>query len=105
MYTFKNSEYADEDIISILAYTAKKWDYEQAAKYKWLLEKGRDSILENPHLLGSKSRSELTDGCRSFRVGHHYFMYRLKNNTVEFARILHESMDFHMQMKSSYFPE
>ena len=105
MHVFKNSEYADEDIMSILAYTADQWDYEQALIYKRILEKGRDCILEDPYLMGSKSRDELTDGCRSFRVKHHYFMYRLKNDTVEFARILHESMDFHKQMKNTYFPE
>ena len=105
MHSEKLSLFAYEDLISIFRYTENTWGFEQAKKYKTLLEKGRQSILNDPFLIGSKNRSDLAKDCRSYRVEHHYFMYRLRNEVVEIARVLHENMDFHLQLREGYFPE
>ena len=104
MLSFKNSILADEDLISIFAYTYETWDLEQAHKYKDILEKGRLALCSDPFLIGSKSRVDLADDCRIYRVEHHYFVYRLKNEMIEIARILHENMDFHTNIRNEYFP-
>jgi toxin ParE1/3/4 len=104
VHSFKNSIFADEDIISILAYTYEQWGIEQKEKYETLLESGRERIRNDPFLTGSQNRSDLADDCRSYRVEHHYFMYRLRDGVVEIARVLHENMDFHLQLREGYFP-
>jgi len=104
MHDFKSSILADEDIISIYAYTLEKWGSEQLEIYQAKLDQARNKILENPFLPGSKSREDLAPGCRLFRVEHHYFAYRLNGEIVEFARVLHENMEFHLQMREEYFP-
>lgn len=105
MRSFRNSSHADEDLISILAYTYEKWGIEQQGKYAKLLEGARDEIREEPFLLGSKEREDLAPGCRLYRVERHYIVYRVKDDVIEIARVLHESMDFHLQIKGTYFPE
>lgn len=91
---FRLSSHADRDLLSILKYTKKVWGPEQVFMYLGLLGRTRDMIVANPSLPGSKSRNDLARSCRSFRCDKHIFFYRLRNNTVEIARILHESMDF-----------
>ena len=106
MYNFKNSVLADGDIIEILSYTFDSWGEEQMREYESQLEHGRITIRQDPYLMGSKSRDDLISGCRSFRVNHHYFFYRVneKENIIEIARILHEQMDFKLQVREEYFP-
>lgn len=91
---FRLSSHADRNLLSILKYTKKVWGPEQVFTYLELLGHTRDMIVANPSLPGSKSREDLSAGCRSFRCGEYILFYRLRNNTVEIARILHESMDF-----------
>ncbi len=105
MHDFKNSLLADEDLISIFAYTIEKWDSDQALKYKQQLEKAQEEIRQDPFLTGSKASDDLAEGCRLYRAEHHYFAYRFKNDTIEIARVLHENMDFHVQMRVEYFPK
>ncbi|MEJ6579061.1 MAG: type II toxin-antitoxin system RelE/ParE family toxin [Akkermansiaceae bacterium] len=104
MHAFKSSLLADEDIISIYAYTLETWGSDQLEIYQAKLDRARNQILEDPFLAGSQSREDLAPGCRLFRVEHHYFPYRLNDSTVEIARVLHENMDFHVQMRADYFP-
>ncbi len=107
MQSFKNSIFADEDLIQTYIYTIEKWGEEQAFKYKDLLHQGRERICEDPYLPGSRSQEILAKGCRSYRVEHHYFFYRVneKENTIEIARILHEQRDFPRHVTDQHFPE
>lgn len=91
---YRLSKLADEDLLSIFRYTIETWGADQVSIYLHLLEAARDQIAQNPHSAGSKSREDLAPGCRIFRSGQHYFVYRIKGGIVEIARILHESMDF-----------
>ena len=102
MREFKNSILADEDLIGILDYTYDKWGIEQQAKYERQLEKGRDKIRISPSI--GKKRFDLSQGCYSYKVEHHYFFYRVRNEVVEIARVLHESMNFPDHIREEYFP-
>jgi len=104
MRDFRQSHFADEDVIAIFAYTYEKWGLEQTEIYADLLEQGRNRIREDPFLPSSKAREDLAEGCRLYKVEHHYFAYRLNGDIVEIARILHENMDFHLQIQETYFP-
>ena len=103
MSGYRLSRIADEDLLSIFRYTLETWGEDQLWIYLGLLEAGRDFIAENPFGTGSKSREDLAAGCRIFRVGKHYLIYRVKDTHIEIARILHESMDFETQVTESDF--
>jgi toxin ParE1/3/4 len=94
MTLFRASSYAEQDLRSIFRYTIESWGVAQAAAYLQLISLARDRIVSNPCLPGSKSREDLAEGCRTYRCGKHVIFYRLRDNAVEIARILHESMDF-----------
>ena len=94
MIPFRTTRYAKQDLRSIVRYTIDNWGKTQAAAYVELISLAYQSIAANPFLLGSKSRDDLASRCRTFRCGKHVIFYRLRNDTVEIARILHESMDF-----------
>jgi toxin ParE1/3/4 len=100
---FRLSSHADRDLLSILKYTKKVWGSEQGFTYLVVLSRARDKIVANPFLSGSKSRNDLAAGCRSFRCGKHFYFYRLRDDTVEIARILHESMDFPIHVGEETF--
>ena len=99
MRGYRLSKLADEDLLSIFRFTQETWDEEQVWIYLNLLETLRARIVENPNCPGSTSREDLAPaGCRILRAGKHYFVYRVRDDVVEIARILHESMDFERQI-------
>ena len=104
MSAFRVSSYADEDIESIFRYTVRKWGFDQADSYYELLASARDHIAANPFLPGSKDREDLAAGCRTFPCGKHMYFFRIRDNIVETARILHQSMDFAKHVSEAYFP-
>jgi len=106
MRDFKSSLLADEDLLQSFIYGIETWGEEQALKYKIELEKGRDRIRENPYLVNSKSRDELIEGCRSYRVKHYYFFYKVNgaDETILFARVIRETMNFPDHLREEYFP-
>lgn len=103
MNGYRFSKYADEDLLSIFRYTHDTWGEEQVWNYLSLLEAARDQLTKNPFCPGSRSREDLAAGCRIFRVGKHYFVYRIQDEYLEIARILHESMDFESQFDERDF--
>lgn len=104
MSELRTSSHAEQDLKSIFRYTIRKWGFDQADAYLELLSLGRERIVANPFLPGSKPREDLASGCRTFRCGKHVYLYRLRNGTVEIARILHESMDFEQHIGEEFFP-
>ena len=97
------SKHADEDLLSIFRYTYGTWGEEQVRIYLSVLETARDLLAQNPLCPGSKSREDLAPGCRIYRAGKHYFVYRIQDGYLEIARILHESMDFESQFDERDF--
>ncbi|MEO5917698.1 MAG: type II toxin-antitoxin system RelE/ParE family toxin [Luteolibacter sp.] len=98
------SKFAERDLAEILRYTIKTWGMEQGAVYFQLLATAKTRIVNNPILPGSKTRDDLANGCRVFRVAKHLIFYRVNGNSVEIARILHESMDFSRHVDEETFP-
>ena len=107
MYSFRLSAYADQDIYEIIDYTIDVWDMDQALCYVELIDLGRERIQKSPYLETSKEREELAKGCRSYRVEHHYFFYRVneEDKAIEIARILHKSRHFPIHVSDEFFPE
>jgi toxin ParE1/3/4 len=100
---YRLSKHADEDLRSIFRYTHETWGEEQVWIYLSLLEAARDQLTQNPLCPGSRPREDLAAGCRIFRAGKHYFVYRIQDGFLEIARILHESMDFESQFDGRDF--
>jgi toxin ParE1/3/4 len=105
MSDYRLSEYADRDLAEILRYTIKNWGVKQGTNYLKLLTEATNQIVKNPSLPGSKSRSDLAEGCRVFQVGKHIIFYRSRGNLIEIARILHQSMDFPQHLSEETFPK
>lgn len=103
MSNSRASSHAEGDLKSIFRYTIRKWGFDQADAYLELLSFARERIVANPFLPGSKPRDDLAAGCRTLRCGKHVYFYRLRDNTVEIARILHESMDFERHVGEETF--
>ena len=104
MGNYRLSKFAERDLAEILRYTIKTWGIEQGAAYFQLLTVAKTRIVNNPLLPGSKTRDDLADGCRAFRVAKHLIFYRVSGDCVEIARILHESMDFTQHVGEETFP-
>jgi toxin ParE1/3/4 len=104
MSAFRLSSYTDEDIESIFRRTIRKWSFDQADSYYEWLASARDRIAANSFLPGSKDREDLAAGCRTFPCSKHVFFFCIHDNTVEIARILHQSMDFEKHVAEKYFP-
>ena len=94
MGNYRLSKFAERDLAEILRYTIQTWGMEQGVAYLQLLTAAKNQIVNNPVLPGSKTRDDLANGCRAFRVAKHLIFYRVSEDSVEIARILHESMDF-----------
>lgn len=88
------SKSADEDLKCIFEYTLETWGADQLAIYALQIDAALRQIAGDPTPPCSKTREDLTAGCRTFPVGHHFIVYQVNRGRVEVARILHERMDF-----------
>lgn len=79
---------------SIFEYTLTNWGVEQFHLYRKRLNRVLEAIAEDPMLIGSKERDDLLEGCRFYRVEHHYIVYRIGSTCIEVGRVLHEKMNF-----------
>lgn len=82
---------ARKNLISIRAYTKKKWGIRQAKNYIKALEQCFNKIVKNPHL--GRERPEIKPGYRSVAEGKHVIFYRVSDAGVEILGIPHGSMD------------
>ncbi len=103
MTSYRLSKLADQDLAEILRYTIQTWGMKQGASYLQLLTAVLNHILNNAVLPGSKSREDLARNCRAFRAAKHVIFYRVNGDTLEIARILHESMDFSRHIDEQAF--
>lgn len=79
------------------------WGERQLIRYAKEIDISLLWLSENPYTIESKKRFDLYTECYFYHVGHHFVVYRFKNNRLEVARILHESMDFKNQLKPIHF--
>lgn len=104
MKSYRLSDFADEDLLSIFLYTIEKWGEDQVPVYLGLLDQAFAQLVANPFAIGSKSRDDLAIRCRVFKAGHHVVFYRPEEEFIAIARILHESMDFEKHVAEEHFP-
>jgi toxin ParE1/3/4 len=88
---FVISKKAVSDLEEIWLYTVKKWSTEQADRYYNLIFDEINYICKN--INAGKSMEHIRKGYRASKVKSHLIFYRVKNNTIEIIRILHERMD------------
>ncbi|MEP6606950.1 MAG: type II toxin-antitoxin system RelE/ParE family toxin [Nitrosospira sp.] len=81
---------AQKDFTSILRYTGERWGREQLLIYRDKLNDALMLLGRNPQL-GHQS-GELSDTHRLYFVGSHVIVYRIRQDTTEVVRILHQRM-------------
>jgi len=97
MANYKLTEAAKKDLRGISTYTKQTWGKKQENAYRETIRAVLRVIAKNPEI-GLK-REELTEGLRSFPVGHHIAYYVERRGNIEVARILHPAMDTEKAMK------
>lgn len=81
-----------EDLSAIWNYTFEEWSESQADKYYSLLLDFCQDLAEDSRL--GKKYPEIDNDILGGRIGKHIiFFRRIKEDRIEIARILHDSMD------------
>lgn len=88
---------ARRDLRDIEAYTLRRWDARQWARYEEDLAHALAAIGTNPHL--GRTRDDVRPGYRSFPVGQHLIFYRVTATAVIVSRILHGRMDVGLTLR------
>ncbi len=83
---------AIEDLESIEDYTVRTWGAEQADRYLAMLWATFEQIGANPSRW--RLRPELHPDCRLCLAGRHAILFRVRDERVEIARVLHDAMEF-----------
>lgn len=81
---------AEKDLSKILRYTGKIWGEAQLKRYRGLIQRGFDAIEQNPEI--GSATPFLPHDCRALTVGTHSIVYRILDDRLEIARILHQRM-------------
>jgi toxin ParE1/3/4 len=89
LYTI--SKKAVSDLEEIWLYTVEKWSVDQADRYYNLIFDEIHYICKNRS--AGKPMEHVRKGYRASKVKSHLIFYRIRNNTIEVIRILHEQMD------------
>lgn len=112
------SDRALEDIEACLLWSAENFGIPAAQRYRVLLEVALLAILDDPDLRGSKliegfggkvrayhlrhSRKEAPVGGLIVKTPRHFIVYRTSDiGSIELLRVLHDRMDFELQLKES----
>ena len=70
----------------------RAWDGDQADRYVAMLWATFEHIAENPTRW--RLRPELHPDCRICLAGRNAILFRVRDDRVEIARVLHDAMDF-----------
>jgi toxin ParE1/3/4 len=108
--TLRLSSHAEDDIVSILAWSLDKFGAAACRRYEALLVTAFDTLCQNPERFGSTARPEFGDSVRTYHLSfsrdeartaegvvhrpRHLLAYRVHGQTeLEIVRILHDSME------------
>ena len=97
---FRLAQAAIEDLESIDDYTVRTWDADQADRYLAMLWATFEQIAKNPTRW--RLRPELHPDCRICLAGRHAILFRVRDDHVEIARVLHDAMDFPRQTEDLF---
>lgn len=88
--SYRLSQPAKRDLISILFYTQDEWGVEQADRYYDSLLRTFQSLAVSPRI-GMVSDS-IARGLRRFPVEQHVVFYKIEKNGILIVRLLHKRM-------------
>jgi toxin ParE1/3/4 len=83
---------AEQDLLDTWSYYARVGSPEIADNLLREIDRGADAVGQNPLL--SRDRTELMAGLRSVIVRPHVIFFRIGDDAVEIARVLHGRRDF-----------
>lgn len=98
---------AELDYANILKWTAENFSPSRARVYRETLRQSIDELAGGSEIVGSKARDEIMRGLRTLHVarhgrrGRHFLMYRVKKETIEIVRILHDAMELNRHLPSA----
>jgi len=93
MATFRLTQQAKADLISIARYTQNEWGTAQRNIYLQDMDNRFHELSVNP-LMG-KACSEIREGFSKFPQGKHVIFYKpISTEEILIVRILHQSMDY-----------
>lgn len=87
---FRLSRRAEDDVLSIGAYTLKTWGEDQAVRYLDQIEACCRTLADNPRL--GRKCDEVRAGLRRMKCGQHVLFYRQEAGGILISRILHQRM-------------
>ena len=96
MPSFKLSPAARADLEHIWHYTEKHWSKAQAERYARGIQ-AACIALSNDTKSGQLA-DNVRPGYRKAAVGSHVMFFRMREDTVEIIRILHQRMDIELHM-------
>lgn len=99
---------ADEDLLRIRAYSNDTHGSEMAEAYNSLIRQAFKDLAYDPYRAGSKARSDLADGIRSYHIKlsrktarssirsprHLVFYFTADEDKLVISRVLHDAQDF-----------
>jgi toxin ParE1/3/4 len=86
------SRAARRDLREIWHYTADRWGLDQADRYVRQLHRAFDAIANDPQK--GRRYDEVRRGYRMLPAGTHMIFFRVRDQTIDIIRILHQRMDF-----------
>lgn len=90
MARFRLSRRAEDDLLSIAAYTLETWGEDQAIRYLAQIEACCRTLAENPRF--GRKCDEVRTGLRRAECGLHVLFYREDAGGILVSRILHQRM-------------
>ena len=92
MYKLVISEAAEYDLLSIYDYTFEYFGETKWIEYNSEIQNNIEKIINNPSI--GHSRKDIPENCLAWPVNNHFIIYRVVENYIQIARILHQKLNF-----------
>ena len=115
------SPVAEQDILSILAWTHQQFGEQTRVRYEALLVQAILDVADNPGRSGVAQRDEICAKAFTYHLWHsrlnveksagrirkprHLLLFRVAEEGVEIGRVLHDSMDLERHLPLEYLEE
>jgi toxin ParE1/3/4 len=96
MARYRLTRQAEKDYREILEFTLGQWGIPQFEKYARSLDSAFERLLTKPQL-GTQCNN-IRPGYFRYRMGQHYIFYRINQDVLEIARILHVRRNIKRQL-------
>ncbi len=91
MSNYRLSPLAEKDLFRIISTTIESWGDTQAKVYAQTIDAVLLKLAQYPDF--GRDRSDVYNGARSFPIEKHIVFYKVSDNGIDVARILHQRMD------------